>query len=132
MISAGLWVNLGNPHKWWISTLGKNRHGMAEKNPILVGKPHSSSLKEFEAPYTSFKFRTILRIKQMKIRYRTFKNVLVFVPFYSMMSFLKKGKVYRNNSEVDGEKPTCRDTFRALCHSVKGFQEVYRANATIQ
>lgn len=97
------------------------RHG--GEDSYSGGEPRSFSFKESEGLYTSFKFRTILNTKEVKIRYRTFKNVPVSVPFYSTMRFLKKGEVYRNDSEVDGEKPARGAVFRAPCHSVKGLPE---------
>lgn len=50
------------------------------------------------------------------------KCATVIVPFYSIMSFLK-GKVYRNNSEVDGEKPTRRVVFRLSIILLKVLKE---------
>ena len=58
------------------------------------------------------------------------KCARVVVPFYSMKSLRegKKGKVYRNNSEVDGKKPMCRELSGAPCHSVKGCKGIYCDN----
>lgn len=71
-------------------------------------------------------------MKEMKISNRIFfKCATVVVSFYSMISLKKnKGKVYRNNSEVDSEKPKSRDTFRAFCHPVEGFKGIYCDNLT--
>lgn len=62
-------------------------------------------------------------MKEMKIRCRISLNgATVIVPFNSILSFLK-GKVYRNNSEVDGEKPTRRVVLRLSTILLKVLKE---------